>query len=132
MSKIIYNSLLLTQESKEKLKRKFPGIHPNHFGEHITLEFEPKYMPENIGDEVVVDVIGHACDDSGEAVAVSLTTIRSQNETAHITISMNDGIKPSYSNALLTKGYEPFKSFKLTTIVSSFVAGKGHITSPFS
>jgi hypothetical protein len=131
MAKIIYNALLLTPESQAVIKRKFPGKHPNYYGEHITLEFAPKFMPDNVGDEIIVDVIGHSFDISGEALVVSLNTMRSANDVPHITISTANGIKPYYSNKLLQGGFEPLDApFKIRTHVSSFVAGQGHITNP--
>jgi hypothetical protein len=132
MAKIIYNALLLTPKSKELVFRKFKGIHPNKYGEHVTLEFSPRHMPDNIGDIVNIEVIGYSSDDKGEALVVSLNTVSSKNKVPHITLSTASGVKPFYSNELLSHGYESITPIKIETVVSSFVAGKGHITEPFS
>jgi hypothetical protein len=132
--KIIYNSLLLTPESKAVIKRKYPGVHPNYYGEHVTLEFQPKFMPDNIGDEVIIEVTGYAVDSRGEALVVKLNTVTSSNDVPHITLSTAHGTKPFYSNDLLKDKFRiaTLKNpFKIKTVISSFIGGGiGHVTNP--
>ena len=123
--KIIYNALLLTKESRSLLLKTFPPAHQNVFGEHITLEFNPKELPNNIGEIVEVEVIGHKKDKKGQAVVVNIGNERTKNKVPHITISVDKNEKPFYSNQLLSDmDWTKTKPLLLKTTVASFVNGK--------
>jgi len=117
---IIYNAIVLTDESVQKLKKDFPPLHPNEFYHHVTLNFGKKQFPENLGEEVTFRVVGHAYDEKGQAVVV--TDISSDNEVPHITLSCADGVKPVYSNELVKSGYDTIRTTKyfLTGVVKSY------------
>ena len=131
MANLVYTALLLTDEAKKALKKEFPGVHDGmYFGEHITLEFKPSRLPLDIGKKFVVELIEYFQDDKGEAVTVKLPYgIISKNDAPHITISCAQGIKPFYSNQLITKtkGEKVKMKIKLDTVMSAFFGGKGHV-----
>jgi hypothetical protein len=123
--RIIFNAVYLDNPSLDKLKSIYTGIHPNYFGEHVTINFGVNEAPENLGETVSIDVVGYAKDEKGEAVVVKLP-FETSKENLHITISTANGIKPVYSNALLINGFEKIQPFTLTGVVASFMQG-GHL-----
>jgi len=126
---IVYNAVLLDEDSKAALKSSYPGEHPNYFGEHITLNFGKKEYPANLGEAVVIDLVGYAKDESGEAVEVLLRGAESDNDNPHITISTAEGIEAVYSNKLLAQGIERMDfPLTLTGTVASYVRDKGWVT----
>ena len=105
---IIYTGIFLTDESRDKLiewcKKEIGPLLTNEFAHHCTLAFKPTHeaaLALPLGDVVRLDVVGYAADDKGQAVAVAIP-IRSNNEVAHVTVSTADGVRPFYSNELLS------------------------------
>jgi hypothetical protein len=120
--KVLINAVVLDEASVRELNSRYPGIYPNHFSHHMTIDFGKDYYPDNLGQEVTMTVDGYAKDDNAEAVHIS--GANSDNANPHITISTNSGIKPSYSNQLMANGYEKIQPFMLKGIVSSYTNGK--------
>ena len=105
---IIYTGIFLTDESRDKLiewcKKEIGPLLPNEFAHHCTLAFRPTHeaaLALPLGDVVRIDVVGYAADDKGQAVAVAIP-LKSNNEVAHVTVSTADGVRPFYSNELLS------------------------------
>jgi hypothetical protein len=135
MGHLVYTALLLTEKSKKKFKETFPGVHLKNggkfYGEHVTLEFKPKRVPDIIGEMFYIDIDGnYFVDEKGEAVKVKLPNgIKSKNKNPHITISCANTIKPFYSNELIENGKaKDIGKLKLEVIASAYFGGKGHIT----
>jgi hypothetical protein len=82
------------------------AIYPNVFCGHVTMAYRPtpdvyaKYAPM-LGKRIEFDITSMFQDDLGQAVAVH--GVQSEKEVPHITVSMADGVKPSYSNVLLAR-----------------------------
>lgn len=119
--KIIYNAVVLTDESRRKLMEKIPPKFNNTFYHHITINFGVQSLPDNIGETVSFDVVGLAEDDSGQAVVVSGVE-RNDNGIPHITLSTADGVKPVYSNKLVAVGFRNITPFSLEGVVKSFTS----------
>ncbi len=107
---IVYNAIVLTDDSVKLLKEWFPPIHQNEYYHHMTINFGVKKFPDNLGEIVSFRVIGENHDDKGQAVVVDS---ESDNPIPHITLSCADGVKPVYSNKLLENGYDKVRSTKL-------------------
>lgn len=124
--KPIYTAIFLSDVSKEVLLKLFPPIHPKVFGHHVTLAFKPtpeaiKAYEPFLGHEVVVEVIGVASDDKGQAVKVQVPTPYGElwEQNHHVTISCVSS--PVYSNELLAKGWKSIDApVRLTGVVRHF------------
>lgn len=80
-----------------------PAVHS-----HVTLEFgaDKDEVKNLIGREFEAEVIGNAYDYDVQALMVSLPQgIPCGNKQPHITISMNEGIKPFQSNEMLARKF---------------------------
>jgi hypothetical protein len=80
---------------------------PVIFADHVTLKFKPskadiEKLP--VGEEALVQVLGFASDEKGQAVLVR-PSVASHNRLPHITIATARGVSPVYSNDLLAEGY---------------------------
>lgn len=111
-------------ESVARLVSHFSPTHPNVYAEHMTIVFNPTEEQEQqlvpyCGKQVNFTVTGYAEDDKGQAVVVSGVD-RLGGGIPHITISCADGVKPVYSNTLLSKGYNPVKEIPLTGVISRY------------
>ena len=105
--------VFLDEDEKQKLLQRFPAIHPNVFAEHVTIKFKPS--KEDMisidqlglfGEKFDINVTGYVEDELGQAVTVSVSDLPEgifpEGRTQHITISTADGIKPVYSNELIS------------------------------
>jgi hypothetical protein len=125
VKKIVYASVKLTQDSKDKLlvwclAQKF--LLPEIKSHHMTIVFNPSKdvvakLP--LGQEVKLKVVGYAEDDKAQAVVVECD-VPSNNVIKHITISHQPDVKPVYSNELLARGYKDVDGPLLTGIVVAF------------
>jgi hypothetical protein len=95
----------LTPESKQKLESILPYKHPQHFGHHITIDWDVDFAfyKDIIGKKFKLKVDTLAGDNKIEAIRVDLigTGLRSVNKNPHITWSADTGINPYYSNYML-------------------------------
>lgn len=115
---IVYNAIVLTEASIHRLKAMFPPKHENEFYHHVTINFGKKEFPQNHGEELTFEIVGYAEDEKGQAAVVNAP---SENEIPHITLTCADGVKPSYSNKLLQKGYKQLKGrLPLRGVVKSY------------
>lgn len=121
--KPIYTAIFLDDASVDALKKRYPPKHSKVHAHHVTLVFRPspkdlEVLEPHIGTEVLLDVVGEACDDRGQAAKVTVPPfLRLDEQVHHITISCAETISPVYSNELLKKGWpviEPFLQLKGT------------------
>ena len=89
----------------QELVRKF-ATYPNVYCQHVTMAYRPtpgiyaKYAPL-MGQRIEFDLATLFHDDLGQAVAVH--GVPSEKAVPHITVSVADGVPPSYSNTLLQR-----------------------------
>lgn len=107
MATVIYSAILIDESDKAKILAN--SIHPNKYGEHVTLHYfgdgggtDTPYA----GTPVVLRLKEHFSDDKGEAWTVecdneSVNALKDDSQTLHITVSCADGTKPVYSNQLI-------------------------------
>lgn len=95
----------LTEESKSKLEATIPYKFPQHFGTHITIDWDVDFdlYKDIIGKKFKLKVDTLASDDKIQAIRVNLTGsgLRSVNKNPHITWSADIGVNPYYSNFML-------------------------------
>jgi hypothetical protein len=126
MSDTIYWAIKLDEHSKTLLLSKIPPIHTNIFAEHMTVAFRPsdfveKSLMARLGEQVMLTVMGIAYDDKGQAAIVDSQSVkRTDNGDAHITISCASGVKPVYSNTLVSRGWVPIAAFAISGTIARF------------
>lgn len=125
---VIYTAIILDEADKKALFGVFPPKHKLIQDGHVTLQFRPGKLPDDLGKEVVFQIYGYSNDDKADAVAVKLNDVSSNNSIPHITLSVNQGVKPSYSNELLSRGYEAIDPLTVHGKVAAFIGGQGYIT----
>jgi hypothetical protein len=95
----------LTPESKQKLEAILPYKYPQHFGHHITIDWDVDFdlYKDIISKKFKLKVDTLAGDNKIEAIRVDLigTGLRSVNKNPHITWSADTGVNPYYSNFIL-------------------------------
>ncbi len=106
-----YTAIFLDDSSQDRLLAWWKArvgipLLPNLRAHHMTLKFDPS--PDDIralrlGDEGLVQAIGYAADERGQAVLVR-SSVRSSNTYPHVTIAVANGVNAVYSNELLRKG----------------------------
>lgn len=107
-----YTAIFLDDSSKRRLLMWWrtsvrKPLLPVIFADHVTLKFRPSKAEVEktpVGENALVQVIGFAEDEKGQAVLVR-PSVSSSNHMPHVTISTAHGVNPVYSNQLLTKGY---------------------------
>lgn len=80
---------------------------PILYADHVTLKFRPSKADLErtpIGENALVQVVGWAADEKGQAVLVR-PSIKSTNPHPHVTVACEKGVSPVYSNTLLAQGY---------------------------
>jgi hypothetical protein len=121
--KLLYNAVILTDKSKNKLRALFGGgRHDKWYGHHVTLQFKPEQAPVNEGEEVTIKITGYASNEKAEAVSVQMDNAESTNDIPHITLSTRPDVKPFYSNELLSDGRIKLSGIKLKGIVTAVYA----------
>lgn len=105
----VYAALFLTDSSKDKLLKAIPPEHQNVYGDHITVAFGKALsarldrLETYLGERFVVNITGVSSDENGQAATISSNfPERIENDFPHITISTAEGVKPFYSNKLLS------------------------------
>jgi hypothetical protein len=122
-TKVEYVAAFLKPDQQGKLMERFPPKFDNTFYHHVTIIHMSEAggnlrVPENAGDEIELEVIGYAEDEKGQAVVVR--GIESSKAVPHITLSCAPGVRPFYSNTLLSKGYRELENpFYLTAVVGA-------------
>lgn len=107
-----YTAIFLDDSSKRRLLMWWrtsvrKPLLPIVFADHVTLRFRPSKAEVEktpVGENALVQVIGWAEDEKGQAVLVR-PSVASANRMPHVTISTAHGVNPVYSNQLLEKGY---------------------------
>lgn len=85
-------------DDPEKLKEKFPPVHPNSFYHHSTNEFKPDSLEGlPVGEKQQLKITGRLTTDKVDVLLVD--NPNSSNPNPHITLSTADGVKPFESNA---------------------------------
>jgi hypothetical protein len=101
MKKNVRFTALFVQDIEGLLKR-FPPKHKKVFGQHSTIEYQPKNLAGiEIGKEQQIKIIGRAFDEFGDDLLVE--NPKSKNKYPHITLSRGEGAVPLYSNILFDK-----------------------------
>jgi hypothetical protein len=122
----IYSGIFLTDESKAALLALF-GLHDNLFVHHITLAFRPDAPHPREGEAVNFRLLKHFADAKGEAVTVAIPDDLTYvgKSAPHITISCAEGVKPFYSNTLISNGEGVAipEGLTLTGIIDGFYGG---------
>lgn len=138
MPRAVYSAVFLDPHSHQALLRHFP-VPDGHkvLAHHCTLEFRPSdasldHLP--IGALVSMQVVAHAQDEKGQAVAVRMHLLGggpldSKNDIPHVTISVAPGTSPVYSNELLKNGSKPAPTVFLSGTVG-FFDGRDEVTTP--
>ncbi len=126
----IFSAILLDEGSKKALFDRFPPKFKDVQDGHITLQFRPKTLPDNLGQLVNFTVYGYAKDNKADAVSVKLYDVESNNPIPHITLSVNENVKPVYSNELLDRGYEAVEPFDLNGQIAVFTRSQGYVIKP--
>ena len=105
--KIRYTGVVLNEESRTKLLKRFEGFIPEGFeiiAHHMTINLGGIRDKEKefLGKEVDLEVISMAKD--GLVAAVGVRGFSTANEIPHVTLAVNrkDGGKPFLSNKLKT------------------------------
>lgn len=106
--KVLYIGLFLSDAVRTELLHRVKPTHPQVHATHLTLAFRPsdeiiEKAKEFLGKRFLIDVVGYARDEKGEAVMVRKDTLPfpCQNEFPHITIGCAQNVSPVYSNDLL-------------------------------
>lgn len=125
MEKIVYLGVFLSDASKKKLLRRVPAAHAIVAADHVTLAFRPvgtewDQLGFRVGKRVRLLVTGLYQDDLGQAVAVKLWGVRSENERPHITVSYPPESNARYSNALLARSKRRWKLFVLEGVCDTY------------
>lgn len=102
----MYTAYVLSQESREVLKKKFPPKFSTFVGHHITVQFGVPANTPLPPETQDIRVVGYSSkEDEIEALVVSIDgrKNRPDGKLYHITWSLNSdkGIKPVDSNGLL-------------------------------
>ncbi|MEI6728874.1 MAG: hypothetical protein WCK98_04490 [bacterium] len=118
----------LTQESKHKLEAAIPYKFAEHFGTHITIDWDVDFdlYKDIIGKKFKLKVGTLAGDNKIEAIRVDLigTGLRSVNKNPHITWSADTGVNPYYSNFMLyVAEFDQDKKFTPIEIEVEVLAG---------
>lgn len=107
-----YTAIFLDESSKRRLLMwwrtavRLPML-PVLFADHVTLRYKPskaEIEKTPLGDHALVQVIGFASDEKGQAVLVR-PSVASANRYPHVTVTTAKGVNPVYSNVLLAEGY---------------------------
>lgn len=99
-----YTAYVLDEQSREKLKQKFPPKYKQFIGHHITVQFGVDQNTEP-PEPATLKVVGYV--DSGDGLEALVVTVngelrRSDNSMYHITWSLDpDKYSPKNSNDLL-------------------------------
>lgn len=107
-----YTAIFLDEGSKRRLLMwwrtsvRLP-LHPVIYADHVTLKYKPSKTEVErtpLGEHALVQVIGWASDEKGQAVLVR-PSVASMNRYPHVTVACGKGVDPVYSNVLLGEGY---------------------------
>lgn len=96
---IIYSAIVLNIESIRKLLHAFPVEHPRIHCHHMTLKYGDNVLPENLGEEVEMIVMGSATDDKCQVAVIDW--LLAEERFAHITISCAERVSPVYAKEML-------------------------------
>lgn len=116
--KAIYAGVILTPEAQQDLRAWFAGLSPLHakvLAHHLTWAFKPtseELAAIPVGQPVTLRVVGWVDRDGVQAVVV--TGAETRNDTAHITVAVDQGVSPVHSNNVLAAGYTRLVGPELT------------------
>jgi len=119
----MFVSAVLTPQSQRRLLEMVPSVHPIVYAHHVTLAFNPE--PDVLeryrsleGTRIRVPVTAVCVDEKAQAVLVG---VDSENEYPHITISVAEGVPPSYSNELLAAQHADMQHVNIFTLEADVV-----------
>lgn len=119
----MFVSAVLTPASRSRLLAAVPPYHPVVYAHHMTMAHDPdpatleRYRGME-GQRIRIPVTAVVVDDKAQAVLVGGD---SENEYPHITISVAEGVKPVYSNELLSKGEGTWYHVNIFTLEADVV-----------
>lgn len=92
-------------KNPEELISLFLPKHEHVFGHHATLQFNPENFNGVIpGKEILIKITVRVFDEKGDALLIE--TSRSEKEFPHITLSVADGVRRSYSDEMIKKAVQ--------------------------
>ncbi|CAH0521691.1 unnamed protein product [Peronospora belbahrii] len=103
-----YLGLFLDAVVQEQLTARLPPVHANKFADHVTLFYRPNKQYARfaeLGAPYTVRGVEVVQDERGQALWVELDEqlpLQVKNKIPHITLSTKGGVRPTYSNDLLT------------------------------
>lgn len=115
-----YSGYEISDEDRAMLARFYPPKFSDFIGHHVTWEFGVDPETAKLPPNGKLSVIGYTCDDSLEALVVSIdgVTSRPDGGTLHITWSLDReaGRKPVHSNEVIkANGYEKTVAINIST-----------------
>ena len=106
----MFTAYLISPKSRKLILAKYPPKFPDIFAHHVTVKFGVT-AAEKIPSQAKIEVIGYICDDSLEALVVTVNgkKFRADGKRYHITLSLDKakGRSPVQSNSLIL--LQPFK-----------------------
>lgn len=104
-----YDAYVLTESARVRLLQAFAPKFPDVIAHHVTQTYgRPELDEDQYGTSHVITVRGYVCDESLEAVVVSVDGVRQRpdGKLYHITLSLDrsKGRKPVESNQLIAAG----------------------------
>ncbi len=121
----VYTAAFLTDESRTLIQRKIDPKFNNIILHHITIDYMPKSVNINTGQIIELNVIGYVEDDKCQAILIEDDPIFNGKQNPHITYTLNNGVKPFYSNVLIKSAIEndsiiEVKPFKIKCVLGYF------------
>lgn len=115
----MYTAHVLSKDARKTVLDKFPPKFPDVFAHHATIKFGVP-NDEKIPAQAKVKVIGYICDNSLEALIVTVNgkKFRPDGKRYHVTLSLDKskGRAPAQSNTLiLSSDFEPVTPFEIET-----------------
>lgn len=93
---------------------------PRIVSHHVTIQVKPSLQEVSqlpLGQKVPVKVLGWAADQKAQVVVVDVGPFTRTDSVSHITVALNEGASPAYSNELLKHGWQRFAGPVLTGLV---------------
>jgi hypothetical protein len=118
-----YLALFLDARSRAAVTERWPYTHHKAHGDHITLSRDKNSpLVALVGQRGSAQVVGYAEDSNGQVLQVDLQRpLKAEAGTPHLTLSVDDGVGPKYSNDLIKKGpVQRVQGLTVTGIVDVF------------
>ena len=112
-----HSAYVLSKKSRAKILATFPPKFPQVRAHHITVKFGLS-KEDRVPHQAKIEVIGYACDESLEALVVTVNAKerRPDGNIYHITLSHTANRKPAQSNNVIAQGWEPVDPFSIDCV----------------